>query len=133
MANKKKQRATKRPVKPGNRTRAGGLTYLRAYDMGALPIINRILERMDLSDILKQCLLDDDVRTELPTQRGLLVLVRNILMAREPVYGVGQWTASYAPDLFDMWHYEVDLLNDDRVERCLDRLFDGLFRRSLAK
>jgi transposase len=125
MAKKKKQRAAKSPVEPGHLARAGGFT-LRTYDVGALPIINRILERMDLSDILKQCLPEDDVRTELPTHRGLLVLVRNILMAREPVYGVGQWAASYAPDLFDMWHHEVDLLNDDRVGRCLDRLFDGL-------
>jgi transposase len=47
-------------------------------------------------------------------------------MAREPVYGVGQWAAGYAPDLLDLWHHEVELLNDDRVGRCLDRLFDGL-------
>ena len=125
MAKKRKPRATKPPVQPGHLARAGGTT-LRTYDVGALPIINRILERMDLADILKQCLPDDDVRTELDTHRGLLVLVRNLLVAREPVYGVGQWAASYAPDLFDMWHHEVELLNDDRVGRCLDRLFDGL-------
>ncbi len=81
---------------------------------------------MRLSDILKQCLPDDDPRTQLPTHRGLLVLVRNILSSREPVYGVGQWASSYAPDLFDMWHHEMDRLNDDRMGRCLDRLFDGL-------
>jgi len=125
MAKKKKQRSPKRSVEPGHLARSSGKT-LRTYDVGALPIINRILERMRLSGILKQCLPADDARTQLPTHRGLLVLVRNFLISREPVYGVGQWASSYAPDLFDMWHHEVERLNDDRVGRCLDRLFDGL-------
>ena len=124
MAKKKKRRSTKRSVEPGHLASSSGKT-LRTYDVGALPIINRILERMRLSDILKQSLPDDDPRTQLPTHRGLLVLVRNILSSREPVYGIGQWASSYAPDLFDMWHHEMDRLNDDRVGRCLDRLFDG--------
>ena len=125
MAKKKKRRSTKHSVEPGHLASSSGKT-LRTYDVGALPIINRILERMRLSDILKQSLPDDDPRTQLPTHRGLLVLVRNILSSREPVYGVGQWASSYAPDLFDMWHHEMDRLNDDRMGRCLDRLFDGL-------
>lgn len=125
MAKKKKQRSSKCPVEPGHLARSGGKT-LRTYHVGAMPILNRILQRMRLSDIFKQCLPDDDPRIQLPSHRGLLVLVRNILIAREPVYGVGQWSASYAPDLFDMAHHEVKRLNDDRVGRCLDRLFDGL-------
>ena len=125
MAKKKKQQATKRAVEPGHLASSGGKA-LRTYDVGALPIINRILERMRLADILKQCLPADDARTQLATHRGLLVLLRNILMSREPVYGVGQWAASYAPHLFDMGHHEMERLNDDRVGRCLDRLFEAL-------
>jgi transposase len=124
VAKKKKQLSAKR-VEPGHLASSSGKT-LRTYDVGALPIINRILDRMRLSDILNQCLPTDDARTQLPTHRGLLVLVRNILISREPVYGVGQWASNYAPDLFDMWHHEVERLNDDRVGRALDRLFDGL-------
>jgi transposase len=125
MAKQKKRRSTKRSVEPGHRASSSGKT-LRTYDVEAVPIINRILQRMRLSDILKQCLPPDDTRTQLPTHRGLLVLVRNVLIAREPVYGVGQWAYSHAPDLFDMWHHEMERLNDDRVGRCLDRLFDAL-------
>ena len=81
---------------------------------------------MRLPDILRRCLPPDDVRKILPTVRGLLVLVRNILVSREPIYGVGEWTARYAPDLLDLKPRELKLLNDDRLGRCLDRLFDGL-------
>ena len=92
MAKKKKQRSANRGIEPGSLARSSGTT-LRTYDVGALPIVNRILERMRLSEIFKQCLPDDDSRTQLPTHRGLLVLLRNILIAREPVYGVGQWAS----------------------------------------
>jgi transposase len=125
MAKKRKQSPRKRPVKPGHLARSSGKT-LRTYDVGALPIINRILERMRLSEILEECLPPDDSRTRMSTHRGLLVLVRNILIAREPVYGVGQWAARQAPDQLDLRQDEVELLNDDRMGRCLDHLFDAL-------
>jgi transposase len=125
MAKKRKQGPRKRRVKPGHLARSGGKT-LRTYDLGALPIINRILKRMRLSEILEECLPPGDSRTRLSTHRGLLVLVRNILMAREPVYGVGQWAARHAPDQLDLGDEEVELLNDDRMGRCLDQLFDAL-------
>jgi len=125
MARKHKQRPRTRPIKPGHVARSGGKT-LRTYDVGALPIINRILKRMRLSEILEECLPRDDSRTRLSTHRGLLVLVRNILIAREPVYGVGQWATRHAPDQLDLRDEEVALLNDDRLGRCLDRLFDAL-------
>jgi hypothetical protein len=94
--------------------------------VGALPIINRILKRMRLSEILEECLPPDDSRTRLSTHRRLLVLVRNILIAHEPIYGVGQWAARHAPDQLDLGDEEVELLNDDRMGRCLDQLFDAL-------
>ncbi len=63
MAKKKKQNSTKQPVEPG-RLASSSRSTLRSYDVGALPIINRILERMRLSDILQQCLATDDTRTK---------------------------------------------------------------------
>jgi transposase len=54
-----------------------------------------------------------------------LVLVRNVLLSREPVYAVGAWAAQFAPDLFNLWDEQVALLHDDRLGRCLTRLFMG--------
>ena len=125
MAKRKKQGSSKTSSQPGTKATAEGKT-LRSYQVGALPIINHILRRMRLPDILRRCLPPDDVRKILPTVRGLLVLVRNILVSREPIYGVGEWAARYAPDLLDLKPHELKLLNDDCLGRCLDRLFDGL-------
>jgi transposase len=119
------RRTRRRPLEPGQRAEAEGLE-LRSYQVGALPLLNRLLERMRLREILSEHLPADDPRLELPTGVGLLVLVRNVLLARQPVYGVPEWAAGCAPDLLDLWHDEVALLHDDRLGRCLDRLFDSV-------
>jgi transposase len=81
---------------------------------------------MRLPEILKEFLPTSDARTDLPAYRTLLVLLQNILVAREPIYGLGQWAARFAPDLLDLWPYEVELLNDDRAGRALHQMFDAL-------
>jgi transposase len=98
---------------------------LKSYEVGALPLVNKLLARMQLAEILAEHLPPDDPRTELPTVSALLVLLRNVLLAREPIYGVAEWAARFAPDLLDLWDDEVALLHDDRLGRCLDRLFAG--------
>jgi transposase len=109
---------------PGFLAKADNMT-LRSYDVGAMPIINHIIRRMRLPDILKQ-FLPDDPRSELPAFRTVLVLVRNLLIAREPIYGLSQWAARFAPELLDLSPHEVELLNDDRTGRTLEQMFDAL-------
>jgi transposase len=52
-------------------------------------------------------------------------LVRNLLLSREPLYGVGEWAARHVPALLGLTPGQLPALNDDRVGRCLDRLFDA--------
>ena len=112
-------RRKRRPRPEPGKQAANGPFQLRSFDVGALPLVNHILQRMGLEDLLEEHLPPDDPRTELPTSQALLVLVRNVLLSREPIYGVGEWAARFAPDLFDLWENEVPLLSDDRLGRCL--------------
>jgi transposase len=118
-------RRSKREVVPGKHSQADGLE-LRSYDVGALPLLNRIVERMQLQRILSEHLPRDDSRTELPTVTALLVLFANLLMAREPVYGVGEWAALFPPDLLGLRQHDLTRLHDDRLGRSLDRMFEGI-------
>jgi transposase len=119
------RRRSNRETLPGKRAQADGLE-LRSYDVGALPLLQRILERMQLERILREYLPKDDPRTELPTVAALLVLIANLLLAREPVYGVGEWAALFPPDLLGLREQDLPRLHDDRLGRCLDRMFDGI-------
>jgi transposase len=109
---------------PGPVARGPGKS-LSSHTLGALPIVNRILQRMRLEEFLRDYLPPDDPRTRLPTAKGLIVLVKNLLVSREPLYGLGEWACRYAPDLLGLRPEEMALLNDDRAGRCLDRLFEA--------
>jgi transposase len=136
MSQRKKSQPSSRPtaarhsksaaksVEPGQRAQAPGLT-LQSYEVGALPLINHILERMQLERLLQQYLPKDDPRCEFPTSQALVVLIQNVLVSRAPVYAVGEWAAQLAPDLLNLWPDQVALLHDDRLGRCLTRLFAG--------
>jgi len=125
MSAKKREKRTKsRRSCYGYRARAGGQT-LRSWTVGAVPIVNHLLERMKLEEILLQYLPPDDPRLEVPTSRCLLLFVRNVLLSREPIYGLGEWAERYSPDLLGLTIRQLGKLNDDRMGRCLDRLFDA--------
>lgn len=100
-----------------------GQSVLRSAAVGALPLVNRLLERTRLEAFLRDALPKEDGRTKLSPTKALLVLLRNLLLSREPIYGLGEWAARHAPDLLGLTENEVELLNDDRVGRALDKLF----------
>ncbi len=103
-------------------------TTLHSWTVGSLPLINRILSEMRLEEILQAHLPGDKSTIRIPTSRGLMLLVRNILLSREPIYGCGEWAQRHAPDLIGIPTGKMKHLNDDRLGRCLDRLFLGMNR-----
>lgn len=129
---KRRQRPTrvKADQLSGRVARSSGQT-LTTHIVGALPILHQIFRRMRLREFLEAYLPREDGRTKLLSSRALMVLVNNILVARNPIYGVGEWAADYAPDLLGLAPAELDYLNDDRVGRALEKLYRA-DRSSLA-
>lgn len=97
---------------------------LRSQRLGCLPIVNFFLDRMGLAEHLQTYLPHDDARLRLAPSAVLAVLVRNIVTGHRPVYALGEWAAPYDPAVLGLGPSDVELLNDDRVGRTLDRLFD---------
>jgi len=52
-----------------------------------------------------------------------MLLLRNILLSREPIYGLGEWAERFAPEELGLQQRDLEHLNDDRIGRCLDRLY----------
>jgi len=125
MKKSKSGHATGREAARAAHVAQGAGVTLRSSSVGALPIVNRILERMQLDEWLDSYLPRPDRRSKITPAAGLAVLLRNILLCREPLYGVGEWAGRCAPDLLGLRPEQVPSLNDDRVGRCLDRLFDA--------
>jgi transposase len=108
----------------GRTAQAAGRT-LNSCRLGLLPVINCLLDRLQLESLLRAYLPPEDGRLRISPARGLLVLLKNLLLCRQPLYGVGQWAAQYNSDLLGLSTRQIGSLNDDRMGRCLDRLFQG--------
>jgi len=111
-------------LQPGEAAHNVGQT-LSSFRLGALPILDRIIQRLRLDDFLRDYLPPEDSRQKITTATGLILLLKNLLVCREPMYGVGQWASRHPPECFNLSTAQLRHWNDDRVGRCLDRLFDA--------
>jgi transposase len=93
--------------------------------LGGLPIINHVLDRLGLPALLAGVLPAEDARQKLAPAAAIRVVVTNLVLGREPLYGLGEWAARYDPGLLGLTEADVDALNDDRVGRALEALFDA--------
>lgn len=53
------------------------------------------------------------------------VVVRNLVLDHRPVYALREWSQPFDPASLGLGAGDVGALNDDRVGRMLDRLFDA--------
>jgi transposase len=98
---------------------------LRTERLGPLPLVNHFLERLGLETLLATHVPTDDRRAGLPHARALGVLLRSILVEREPIYRQPETVRSFAPVLYGLTAGEGARLRDDRIGRALDRLFEA--------
>jgi transposase len=93
--------------------------------IGSLPLINHFLERMDLLALLEQYVPTRDSRCAISHAQALGVLLRSIVVEREPLYRQQETVHEFAPQLYGLSGEHIQHLSDDRVGRALDRLFDA--------
>jgi transposase len=91
--------------------------------VSGLPVVNMMLDRLGFDELVAAYLPEPDARCALEPARAVGVLVRNLALGRQPLYGPGAWAARYAPGLLELSAGDADLLNDDRVGRALDALY----------
>lgn len=91
--------------------------------IGALPVVNGVLHRLGFDELVGQFLAEPDPRCVIEPARVIGVLVRNLAISRQPLYGMSAWAGRYEPGLLGLRPGEATRLNDDRVGRALDELF----------
>ena len=93
--------------------------------LGALPLINHFLDRAGVPALLGRYLPAQDARYRLAPATAIGLVVRNLLAGREPLYALGEWAARYEPATLGLAPGDAEQINDDRVGRALERLFDA--------
>ena len=92
--------------------------------LGPLPIINHFIARMGLHDAFARHV-PSDARCVVPHARALGVLLRSIIVEREPIYRQQETVNGFAAGMFGIAAEEMEHLGDDRLGRALDHLFDA--------
>lgn len=95
---------------------------LDSKSIAALPIVNRFLARLHLPDLFAAYLPPPDPRSRVDPVATLGAFLRCLIVARTPLYSVGEWARPFHPLLLGC---QPSDLNDDRIGRSLDRLFDA--------
>lgn len=101
-----------------------GRFNLQIERLGPLPLVNHFIERIGLEDLLGRHV-PSDARCAIPHARALGVLLRSLIVEREPVYRQQETVHGFAPGMFGLSTREMAHLGDDRLGRALDRLFDA--------
>jgi len=97
---------------------------LQTERLGPLPIINHFLQRIGLEDALDRHV-PSDLRCAVTHARALGVLLRSIIIEREPIYRQQETVHEFGNGMFGINAEEMGHLSDDRIGRALDRLFDA--------
>ncbi len=97
---------------------------LQSERLGPLPLINHFIQRTGLEDMLDRHV-PSDARCTVPHARALGVLLRSIVVEREPIYRQQETVQTFASTMFGIAAEEMEHLGDDRLGRALDRLFDA--------
>ena len=92
--------------------------------LDAIPIINHFIDRLDLDEMLKRAMPYADISNHIMPYLSIGILLRNIITGRLPVYGYNEWVVRFAPQLFNLNHGQVKSINDDRIGRALEKLYD---------
>jgi transposase len=99
----------------------------RSREIGPLPILRRYLDRLGLAHLLQAFVKErrKGRKTKMTHAHALRVMIINILLSRSPLYGVPEWSDRYVPELLDLSPSQRKLMNDDRIGRALDRLYES--------
>ncbi|HXZ73714.1 MAG TPA: IS1634 family transposase, partial [Streptosporangiaceae bacterium] len=112
---------------PAGGTEAG--FELVSRRLGGLPLVDHFWCRAGLPRLLARYLPAADARVRLAPAAAIRLVVTNLLIGRAPLYGLGEWVARFDPGPLGLPAdpaVPIDtLVNDDRVGRALEALFDA--------
>jgi hypothetical protein len=91
---------------------------LRTERLGPLPLVNHFLARLDLAAIVARHVPTDDRRVTMPYADGLGVLLRSIVVEREPIYRQGETLRTFAAGLYGLAAAADGRVGDDQLGRA---------------
>jgi transposase len=101
-----------------------GTAVLKRRTFGPHPIIEHFLKRMNLAEIIHDCLGKGCHGSEgaLTHADVVRLLVHNIIVSAVPLYRISEWSALVEPEALALRAEQSAGINDDRIARSLDAM-----------
>ena len=99
---------------------------LSSTRIGPLPIVNHFVDHLRIDALLDRFVPTADRRVKLTYAKALGVLLRSVLVEREPIYSQHETVAAFSPKGFGIEQYELEHLGDDRIGPTLARNLQSL-------
>jgi hypothetical protein len=93
--------------------------------LGALPVVDHFLARLGVAPLLDEYVPSADRRVRLAPAKAIGVVIRNLALSHQPLYSMNEWATGVDPTVLGLGADQVRLVNDDRIGRSLERLFDA--------
>jgi len=99
---------------------------LTASEVGPIPLVQHFFRRLGLDDLLERHVPDRKLgrQSVVSSARALSVMVANVLTSRGPLYAVPAWVQRHVAEHFGLGERQAKAMNDDRIGRALDRLYE---------
>lgn len=101
---------------------SGSVRQLRRFHVGALPLVEQILHRLRLREILEEFIAPSG-RQSVSDAQTLVLLAVNLTLAKDPLYELANWVDSLDLRPLGYRHRPQVRFTDDRFARALDRLY----------
>jgi transposase len=97
---------------------------LDSKSISGLPIVNHFMSRLNLADALDK-FVPSKPNMAFKHSEAIALFVRNILIERQPLYNLAQWSKQYDVKWIGLEGVNPKILNDDRIGRSLNALFEA--------
>lgn len=97
---------------------------LKKYVIGAHPIIQYFIDRLQLREIVGS-LIAQDHRIALSVEKIINVMIHNILASPRPMYEFSDWSNPLCEESIGLELFESGLIQDDRIGNALDSFYEG--------
>jgi len=94
-----------------------------SWEIAGLPVANAFLERLGVAPLIAGYLPLTSRQRRSAVTGTLGVLIRALVLGRQPLYGLGEWASRFDPRHLGLAPGET--LSDDRVGRALDVLYEA--------
>ena len=95
---------------------------LKRYEVGGLPLIHSLAQRMGLSALLERFVASHG-NDQVPVVDTLMLLIYNLTCGKEPLYQLPAWVDAIDGRAIGNAALTAKRFSDDRFARALDRLY----------